>query len=96
MSDIINNIDNHSSENITPITSKEIAEDIRSNLNPKKASAFDLAIGEILKHFNRKSAPMSSFPFSSAFRYKRVFTCWKFAEVVMEARKNNCQVPRQI
>jgi hypothetical protein len=37
------------------VTPREVAEAIRTNLNPKKASEFDLIIGENLKKFKRKA-----------------------------------------
>jgi hypothetical protein len=34
-------------------TPREVAEEIRTNLNPKKAPGFDLITGEILKNFKK-------------------------------------------
>jgi hypothetical protein len=36
-------------------TPREVAEEIRTNLNPKTAPGFDLITGEILKNFKRKA-----------------------------------------
>jgi hypothetical protein len=34
---------------------REVAKEIRTNLNPMKAPGFDLITGEILKNFKRKA-----------------------------------------
>jgi hypothetical protein len=36
-------------------TPRGVAEEIRTNLNPKKAPGFDLITGEILKNFKRNA-----------------------------------------
>ena len=46
--------DNIITEEITPVTPKEVAEEIKLNLNPKKAPGFDLITGQILKQLPQK------------------------------------------
>jgi hypothetical protein len=36
-------------------TPREVAKEIRTNLNPQKAPGFDLITGEVLKNFKRKA-----------------------------------------
>lgn len=79
----ITNIENQRTENITPVTPKEIADEIKTNLNPKKAPGFDLITGEILKHLPRKGIVMLTYLFNAAFRLKHMPACWKVAEVIM-------------
>jgi hypothetical protein len=42
-------------DKIPLITPRKVVEEIGTNLNPKKASGFDLITGEILKNFKRKA-----------------------------------------
>lgn len=79
----ITNTENQRSENITPVTPKEVADEIKTNLNPKKAPGWDLITGEILKHLPRKVIVMLTYLFNAAFRLKHVPACWKVAEVIM-------------
>ena len=83
MDHVMNNINNPRSENITPVTPREVAEEIRTNLNPKKAPGFDLITGEILKQLPRKGMVLLTYLFNAAFRLKHVPRCWKVAEVTM-------------
>lgn len=43
------NIGNQRCENIPPVTPRELAKEIRTNLKPKKSTGFDLITGKILK-----------------------------------------------
>jgi hypothetical protein len=36
------------------VTSKEVAKEIKTNINPKKGPGYDLITGKILKTFQRK------------------------------------------
>jgi hypothetical protein len=42
-------------DKIPLVTPREVAEELRTNLNPKIAPGFDLITGEIVKNFNRKA-----------------------------------------
>jgi hypothetical protein len=76
-------IHNNITEEITPVTPREVAEEIESNLNPKKAPGFDLITGQILKRLPRKGIVMLTYLFNAAFRLKHVPASWKVAEVIM-------------
>lgn len=80
---LTNYIDNPNSEKIRPTSPKEVAEQIRSHLNPNKAPGFDLITGQILKHLPRKGITMLTYLFNAAFRLRFVPSCWKVAEVIM-------------
>ena len=54
MDHVMNNTDDSTSEDITLVTPKEVTEEIRINLNTKKAADFDLIIGTILKQLFKK------------------------------------------
>lgn len=83
VNNILLDIDNPRTENITPVTPKEVAEEIKTNLNLKKAPGFDLITAEILKQLPRKCIVMLTYLFNAAFRLKHVPASWKVAEVIM-------------
>ena len=74
---------NQSKENIDLVTPAEVAKEIRTNLNPRKAPGYDLITGEVLKHLSRKGIVMLTYICNAAFRLKHVPDCWKVAEVIM-------------
>lgn len=70
-------IHNNITEEITPVTPREVAEEIESNLSPKKAPGFDLITGQILKQLPQKGIVMLTYLFNAAFRLKHVPASWK-------------------
>ena len=74
---------NLSTENIIPVTPREVANEIKTNLNSKKAPGFDLITGDILKNLPKKGIVLLTYLFNAAFRLKHVPACWKVAEVIM-------------
>lgn len=76
-------IENLNLDDITLVTPKEVAHEIRTNLNPKKAPGFDLITGEILKQLPKKGVVMLTYLFNAVFRLKHVPDTWKVAEVIM-------------
>lgn len=69
--------------NITPTSPKEIANEIKTNINPKKAPGFDLITGEVLKQLPKKAIIKLSHLINAAFRLRYVPEMWKVAEVIM-------------
>ena len=57
-------------QRIPPITPKEILNAIKVNINPKKASVFDLITGEILKQLPKKAIVKLTYLYNAAFRLK--------------------------
>ena len=62
--------ENHWSANIPLITPKEVADEIRTNLNSKKAPGFDLITGEVLKQLPKKGIVMLTYIFNAALRLR--------------------------
>lgn len=79
----LNNINNPRTENITPVTTKDVANEITTNLNPKKAPGYDLIAGKILKQLPRKGIVMLTYLFNAVLRLQHVPASWKLAEVIM-------------
>ena len=69
----------------TPITTKEILNAIKVNINPKKAPGFDLITGEILKQLPKKAIFKLTYMYNAALRlkYEYVPSYWRAAEVIM-------------
>jgi hypothetical protein len=61
-------------------TPREVAEEIRTNLNPQKAHGFDLIIGEILKNF--KALVKLTTLINACIRLYYIPNAWKTAEVI--------------
>lgn len=76
-------IENTENEEIHLVTPKEVANEIKNNLNPKKAPGFDLVTGEILKQLPQKAIVMLTYLINASFRLKHVPRVWKVAEVIM-------------
>jgi hypothetical protein len=68
---------------IYPVTPKEVALEIKTNINIKKAPGYDLITGEILKNLPRKGIVKLTNLINASFRLKYVPMCWKVAEVIM-------------
>lgn len=78
----------NSEEDIISLTSpKEVSEEIKKNINPKKAPGFDLITGEILKQLPRRGIVKLTNLFNAAFRLRYVPRIWKVAEVIMIAKE---------
>jgi hypothetical protein len=60
-----------------------VAEEIRTNLNPKKAPEFDLITGEILKNFKRKDLVKLTTLIDACIQLNYIPDAWKTAEVIM-------------
>lgn len=80
---ILETVENLSSEDIVFVTPEEVRNEIRTNLNPRKAPGFDLITGEILKQLPKKGVVMLTYIFNAVFRLKHVPDIWKVAEVIM-------------
>lgn len=80
---ILEEVQNNDSLEITPVTPEEVAKEIKTNLNLKKAPGFDLITGQILKQLPTKGIVMLTYLTNAAFRLKHVPTIWKVAEVIM-------------
>lgn len=70
-------------EDVTPTSPTEVANEIKNNLNLKKAPGFDLITGEIIKQLPRKATVKLTNIINAAFRLKYVPKLWKVAEVIM-------------
>jgi hypothetical protein len=57
-------------EEILSVTSKEVANEIKRDINPRKAPGFDLITGEILKQLPRKGVVKLTHLINAAFRLK--------------------------
>jgi hypothetical protein len=64
-------------------TPREVAEEIRTNLNPKKTPGFDLITGEILKNLKRKALVKLTMLINACIRLNYIPDTWKSAEVIM-------------
>jgi hypothetical protein len=65
------------------VTPKEVAEEIKTNINPKKAPGYDLITGEILKDLPKKVIMKLTHLINAAFCLKHVPDAWKMAKVIM-------------
>ena len=65
------------------VTPKEVEQEIRKNINAKKAPGFDLITGQVLKNLPRKAIVKLTNIMNAAFRLKHVPSVWKVSEVVM-------------
>lgn len=68
---------------IRPTSLKEVSEEIRINIDPKKAPGFDLITGEVLKQLSKKAIVKLTTLINASFRLKYVPQMWKIAEVIM-------------
>ena len=75
--------ENQEHEVINFVTPKEVAHEIKTNINTKKGPGFDLITGEILKQIPRKGIVKLTHLFNAAIRLKHVPSIWKVAEVIM-------------
>jgi hypothetical protein len=64
-------------------TPREVAEKIRTSLNPKKSPGFDLITGEILKNFKRKALVKLTMLINACIRLNYIPDAWKTANVIM-------------
>jgi hypothetical protein len=64
------------------VTPGEVAEEIRTNVSPKKAPGFDLIRGEILKNFKRKALVKLTTLINACIRLNYIPDAWKTAEVI--------------
>jgi hypothetical protein len=62
---------------------REVAEEIRTNLNPRKAPGIDLITGEILKNFKRKALVKLTALINACIRLNYIPDALKTAEVIM-------------
>jgi hypothetical protein len=70
-------------EAIKLATTTAVKNEIKNNLNPKKAPEFDLITGEVLQQLPRKTIVKITKLINAAFRLKYVPRLWKMAEVIM-------------
>jgi hypothetical protein len=70
-------------DKIPLVTPREVAKEIRTNLNPKKAPGFDLTAGEIVKNFKRKALVKLTTLINACIRLNYIPDAWKTAEVIM-------------
>ena len=73
--------ENQEHEVINFVTPKEVAHEIKTNINTKKG--FDLITGKILKQIPRKGIVKLTHLFNAAIRLKHVPSIWKVADVIM-------------
>jgi hypothetical protein len=66
-----------------------VKEEIKENVNPKKAPGFDLITGEILKQLHRKALVKLTNLINAAFRLKYVPRLWKVTDVIMIPKPGN-------
>jgi hypothetical protein len=67
-------------------TPTEVAEEIRSNLNLKKAPAFDLITRECLKNFKRNALVKLTTLINACIRLNCIPDAWKTVEVIMNPK----------
>ena len=81
-------------ETIPLVTPKEVAEEIRMNLNPKKAPGFDMITGTILKKIQRKALVKLTTLINASIRLKHIPASWKVSEIIMIPKpgKNHSKV----
>jgi hypothetical protein len=64
-------------------TPREVAEEIRTNLNPKKRTWIFLITGEIFKNFKRKALVKLTTLINACIRLNYIPDVWTTAEVIM-------------
>lgn len=69
--------------NIKPVTVKEVKQEIKCNLNAKKAPGFELITGEILKQLPHKATVKLTYLINTSFRIKYIPNIWKVSEIIM-------------
>jgi hypothetical protein len=69
-------------EEIPSVKPKEVANEIKRNINPRKAPGFDLITGEIPKQLPRKGVKLTHL-INASFRLKYMLQVWKIAEVII-------------
>jgi len=70
-------------EEIELVTTTEVKNEIKNNINPKKAPGFDHITGEVLQQLPKKAIVKIINLINAAFRLKYVPRLWKVAEVIM-------------
>jgi hypothetical protein len=65
------------------VTPKEVAKEIKININPKKAPGYDLITGKILKNLPKKAIIKLTHLINAVFCLKHVPDAWKMTEVIM-------------
>jgi hypothetical protein len=70
-------------EEIPSATPKEVANEIKCNINARKVPGFDLITGEILQQLPRKGIVKLTHLINASFRLKYTPQVWKIAEVIM-------------
>jgi hypothetical protein len=70
-------------EEIKFSTTTECKNEIKNNVNPKKAPEFDLITGEVIQQLPRKAIVKITKLINAAFRLKYVPRLWRVAEVIM-------------
>lgn len=71
------------SEEIRLTTPREVRNEIKNNINPKKCPGYDLITGEILRQLPKKAVTKLTNLINAAFRMQYVPSLWKVAEVIM-------------
>jgi hypothetical protein len=69
-------------EEIPSVMPKEVANEIKRNINSRKTPGSDLITCEILKQLPRKDVKLTHL-INSSFRLKHTPQVWKIAEVIM-------------
>jgi hypothetical protein len=64
------------------VTSKEVTSEIKRNINPRKASGFELITSDILKQLPKKGVAKLTHLINASFRLKFTPQLWKIAEVI--------------
>jgi hypothetical protein len=77
---------------IALVTSKEVAKENKTNINPKEGPGYDLITGEILKKLPKKAIIKLTHLINAAFCLKHVPDTWKMAEVIMIPKQANLQM----
>jgi hypothetical protein len=70
-------------ENIPSMTPTEVANEIKRNINPRKAPGFDPITGEILEQLPRNGLVKLTHLINTSFILKYTPQVWKIAEVLM-------------
>jgi hypothetical protein len=68
---------------ITPVTLQELKNEIKGNINAKKAPGYDLITGQIVKALPEKGLRKLLYLINASLRMKYVPLQWKVAEVIM-------------
>jgi hypothetical protein len=70
-------------DTIPLVRPKEVAEEIRTNRNPKKAPGFDMITGTIFKKLQRKWLVKPTAVINASIRLKHISASWRVSEVIM-------------